>query len=63
LREQEAPTKKGSMVDLDDDDSDDYGRRNKHTPEGCKRAKENLRRHAEGASIGSKVEEMVKSKE
>jgi hypothetical protein len=63
LREREAPPKKGSMIDLDDDDSDDYERRNTHKTEGCKRAKENLRRHAEGASIGSKVEEMVKSKE
>jgi hypothetical protein len=51
--------KKGSMVDLDDDDSDDYGRRNRTSPKDAREQ----RRHAKGSSIGSKVEEMVKYKE
>jgi hypothetical protein len=48
LKEQEAPSKKGSLVQSGDDDSDvPSGGRNKDKPDGNKKAKEKLQDQAE----------------
>ena len=65
LREQEAPPKRGSLIQLDDEEDDELppGGRNKNKPDGNKMAKEKLKKLAENSSLREKIDLMVISNE
>lgn len=63
LRDQEAPPKKGAFTQMDDDESDKEGGRNKGKPDGRKMSKDHEKRRAEDTSLRTKIDDMVKSKE
>jgi hypothetical protein len=67
LREQEAPPKNRTLIQLDDDDnnnSDVPGEgRNNDKPDENEKAKEKLRMQAELSSLMEKIDDILKSKE
>jgi hypothetical protein len=63
LRGQEAPPKKGALLQLDGASDEENGGRNKGKPDGNKKAKEKIKLEAEASSLAHKIVEFVKSKE
>jgi hypothetical protein len=63
LREQEAPPKKGALLQLDDASDKENGGRNKGKPEGNNKAKEKLKLEGEASILAHKINVFVKSKE
>src|SRR4051812_13132211 len=62
--EQEAPPKRGSLIELDDEDDDaPLGGRNNGKPDGNKMAQEKLRKEAENSSLIEQIDHMVNSNE
>ncbi|KAE8808215.1 Lactation elevated protein 1 [Hordeum vulgare] len=61
LLEKESPPKRGSLTEMDDDDEDDYGPRNKNKPDGNKKAKDKIKRKSEASSLRYKIDIMVQS--
>ncbi|KAE8817593.1 Lactation elevated protein 1 [Hordeum vulgare] len=62
LIDKESPPKRGSLVNMDDDEDDD-GPRNLHKPDGDKKTKEKMKREQEAASLREKIDAMVQSNE
>jgi hypothetical protein len=64
LRDQEDPSKKGSFVTLDDEDSDETkGGRIQWKPGGRRMEKNGRKKKAESASFSAKISKLMKSKE
>ncbi|KAE8774661.1 Lactation elevated protein 1 [Hordeum vulgare] len=62
LIDRESPPKRGSLVNMDEDEDDD-GPRNLHKPDVDKKTKEKMKREQEVASLREKVDAMVQSNE
>ncbi|KAE8786363.1 Lactation elevated protein 1 [Hordeum vulgare] len=62
LIDTESPPKRGSLVNMDEDEDDD-GPRNLHKPDGDKKTKEKMKREQEAASLREKIDAMVQSNE
>ncbi|KAE8770283.1 Lactation elevated protein 1 [Hordeum vulgare] len=62
LINKESPPKRGSLINMDEDEDDD-GPRNLHKPDGDKKTKEKMKREQEAASLRGKIDAMVQSNE
>ncbi|KAE8768228.1 Lactation elevated protein 1 [Hordeum vulgare] len=62
LIDKESPPKRGSLINMDEDEDDD-GPRNLHKPDGDKKTKEKMKREQEAASLREKIDDMVQSNE
>ncbi|KAE8813379.1 Lactation elevated protein 1 [Hordeum vulgare] len=62
LIDRESPPKRGSLINMDEDEDDD-GPRNLHKPDGDKKTKEKMKREQEAASLREKIDVMVQSNE
>ncbi|KAE8788520.1 putative galacturonosyltransferase 14 [Hordeum vulgare] len=62
LIDKESPPKRGSLINMDEDEDDD-GPRNLHKPDGDKKTKEKMKREQEAASLREKIDAMVQSNE
>ncbi|KAE8785176.1 Lactation elevated protein 1 [Hordeum vulgare] len=62
LIDKESPPKRGSLINMDEDEDDD-GPRNLHKPDGDKKTKEKMKREQEAASLREKIDAMVQSSE
>ena len=62
LRDHEAPPKKGSLINMEDDVEDEGGR-NKNKPDGRKMEKDQCRRSAEASSLKDQIASLLKAKE
>ncbi|KAE8770433.1 Lactation elevated protein 1 [Hordeum vulgare] len=60
LIDKESPPKRGSLINMDEDEDDD-GPRNLHKPDGDKKTKEKMKREQEAASLREKIDTMVQS--
>ncbi|KAE8820728.1 putative galacturonosyltransferase 14 [Hordeum vulgare] len=59
---QRIPPKRGSLINMDEDEDDD-GPRNLHKPDGDKKTKEKMKREQEAANLREKIDAMVQSNE
>ncbi|KAE8817430.1 Lactation elevated protein 1 [Hordeum vulgare] len=62
IMKKESPPKRGSLVNIDEDEDDD-GPRNLHKPDGDKKTKEKMKREQEATSLREKIDTMVQSNE
>ncbi|KAE8770340.1 Lactation elevated protein 1 [Hordeum vulgare] len=62
LIDRESPPKRGSLVNMDEDEDDD-GPRNLHKPDVDKKTKEKMKREQEAARLREKIDAMVQSNE
>ncbi|KAE8792469.1 Lactation elevated protein 1 [Hordeum vulgare] len=60
LINRESPPKRGSLINMDEDEDDD-GPRNLHKPDDDKKTKEKMKREQEAASLREKIDAMVQS--
>ncbi|KAE8783180.1 Lactation elevated protein 1 [Hordeum vulgare] len=58
LIDKESPPKRGSLINMDEDEDDD-GPRNLHKPDGDRKTKEKMKREQEAASFREKIDAMV----
>ena len=66
LRDNESPPKKGSLVNLEDDEEEDEppkGGINKGKPDGNKKEKERIKRTSEAINMREQMSEIFKAKE
>ncbi|KAI5012247.1 hypothetical protein ZWY2020_024381 [Hordeum vulgare] len=62
LIDRESPPKRGSLVNMDEDEDDD-GPRNLHKPDDDKKTKEKMKREQKTANLREKIDAMVQSNE
>ncbi|KAE8794828.1 Lactation elevated protein 1 [Hordeum vulgare] len=62
LIDKESPPKRGSLINMDEDEDDD-GPRNLHKADDDKKTKEKMKREQEAASLREKIDAMVQSNE
>ncbi|KAE8814402.1 Lactation elevated protein 1 [Hordeum vulgare] len=62
LIDKESPPKRGSIINMDEDEDDD-GPRILHKPYGDKKTKEKMKREQEATSLREKIDAMVQSNE
>ena len=62
MTDKESPPKRGSLIDMNEDEDDD-GPRNLNKPDGDKKTKEKIKREHEASSLRDKIDVMVQSNE